>query len=727
MSCKLEELTDSTKAKFEKINDIPDIILSEKLKDSLIPIFKNAWNTNNCYFNDCTFVIETSKDHYSFMPNQYFYFALELSDLALTLKKTFDIFDNYFRDDISKKIINSIQAPVKKGQRIPKEEVEAEFLRSNPNASKIFSDIGLDEKDNFCFLVGNLSESKKLGSLEGDSLRGSSDLYGSYLLNVAPLTTAESGTFGDFMYTLVSYPNIFSNLNSYIQKSDKKTLKKNETIIDLPVAVKDCARQIILKIYEYDKFEKISHLFNINKTIKIDASDLYDENVLAGVFLTPASDQFENSIRTFLEDEYYFTYKDIPIHCRLTTQWVGFGADGDDNRNNCNWLRALRDIINLNYQGIFKIENDGAKASLICYTQLDDNKYPLIYNTNITNDKARNRIIFGAPGTGKSYKLNKQAKELIGKSISNGIECPTSDNYERVTFHSNFTYAQFVGTYKPVTKESDSSNAILYEFIPGAFVRILVKALKNARDESEQKPYLLIIEEINRANVAAVFGDIFQLLDRNNDDFSEYEIETPEDLRKYLSKKTVLGGNPNDYKKIRIPNNLFIWATMNSADQGVFPMDTAFKRRWEFEYIGIDENENEVKNYEIPISTTKKVKWNELRKAVNNKLITLGINEDKLLGPFFLSKSVLETALNKGVDFVKIFESKVLMYLFEDAAKMKAKQLFNVDEKKFIYSEVCKKFEAEGLKVFKFNEEDVVEEYDISGNEDAASTDGKLF
>uniref|UniRef100_UPI0025D6F461 AAA family ATPase n=1 Tax=uncultured Treponema sp. TaxID=162155 RepID=UPI0025D6F461 len=285
----------------------------------------------------------------------------------------------------------------------------------------------------------------------------------------------------------------------------------------------------------------------------------------------------------------------------------------------------------------------------------------------------------------------------------------------------NYSYAQFVGTYKPVQDSADE-NQIKYEYIPGPFMRIYVAAKQNPSQN-----FLLLIEEINRANVAAVFGDVFQLLDRKSDGTSEYPIATSEDLRKFLAKSENLGGNPDDYKTLSIPSNMYIWATMNSADQGVFPMDTAFKRRWEFEYIGIDENEDKVKGYEIPISATKKVNWNDLRKAINNKLITLGINEDKLLGPFFLSKTVLDSALDKGMDFVKLFESKVLMYLFEDAAKMKAKQLFNVDEKKFIYSEVCKKFEETGVKVFKFNAEDVVEEHDISIKEDAAPTDGKLF
>ena len=382
-----------------------------------------------------------------------------------------------------------------------------------------------------------------------------------------------------------------------------------------------------------------------------------------------------------------------------------------------------------------------------------------------------NRIVFGAPGTGKSHLLNENAKMYF-----------MNENIERVTFHPNYSYAQFVGSYKPFmasdtkrdklsdnekqildiltdnsksgqekydllypyfkeensltrlplllglysddsfkTKKQDGTAAvndntvernhgrairpyvnlaksqieseqITYQYVPGPFIRIYSKAKKNPK-----KNYLLIIEEINRANVAAVFGDVFQLLDRKSDGESEYKIAVSEDIKKYLAKNGIYED------ELSIPSNMYIWATMNSADQGVFPMDTAFKRRWEFEYIGIDENEEGVKEFEIPINSNQKINWNELRKAINDKLIELSVNEDKLLGPFFLSKNILENAMKDIESFIKLFKSKVIMYLFEDAAKLKVKQLFKIDSSKYIFSEICKQFDEKGLDIFQID------------------------
>ena len=316
-----------------------------------------------------------------------------------------------------------------------------------------------------------------------------------------------------------------------------------------------------------------------------------------------------------------------------------------------------------------------------------------IYNTDIDADYERNRIVFGAPGTGKSFGLKNDCHKLMMDTVG---------TYERVTFHPDYSYSRFVGTYKPVMDMDEKS--IRYDFIPGPFMRVYVDALKSGRTEAPQ-PHLLLIEEINRAKVAAVFGDVFQLLDRDDDGVSEYEIQASEDVRRYLASK--LGGSPDNYRKIRIPNNMFIWATMNSADQGVFPMDTAFKRRWNFEYLGINENEEKIAAIgNIKLARTDEViNWNTLRKAINAKMSSdeFRINEDKLIGPFFLSKKIImsdELGMIVNQDrFVKAFKSKVIMYLYEDAVKQKKHNFFDgCDSSK--YSSVCDAFDEKGIGIF---------------------------
>lgn len=408
----------------------------------------------------------------------------------------------------------------------------------------------------------------------------------------------------------------------------------------------------------------------------------------------------------------------------------------------------------------------------------------IIFNTGYESPFSRNRILFGAPGTGKSFTINSDRVELLGEG--------NEEDYERVTFHPDYSYANFVGTYKPVmvddsaeiislasekevlailtdetksaqekydllydrfkgdgltrlslllglytdesfkTRKADGSDAandnsvernhgrairpyvnlskptngkkdISYEYVPGPFMRMYVKALKNSRTDNI-KPFLLIIEEINRANVAAVFGDIFQLLDRGDDFVSEYPIQATEDIKKYLAKE--LGGNPDDYNKIKIPDNMFIWATMNSADQGVFPMDTAFKRRWDFTYLGIDDNDQDLQGKYVYLADDKsqKVEWNKLRKAINNFLAKQKINEDKQLGPYFISRSIVVPKDSEEIDrgrFINTFKNKVIMYLFEDAAKQKRPRLFEgCFQNSSRYSEICREFEAKGIGIF---------------------------
>lgn len=317
----------------------------------------------------------------------------------------------------------------------------------------------------------------------------------------------------------------------------------------------------------------------------------------------------------------------------------------------------------------------------------------LVYNTKYEAKYERNRIVFGAPGTGKSFELKDDCEKMLDG---------TDGTFERVTFHPDYSYSQFVGTYKPVMDEDGHS--IRYDFVPGPFMRVYVDALKSGRSEDPQA-HLLLIEEINRAKVVAVFGDVFQLLDRDDNGVSEYEIQTSEDIRRYFAKE--LGGSPENYKKIRIPNNMFIWSTMNSADQGVFPMDTAFKRRWNFEYLGINENEEEIDGIGKIIlkGMDEPVEWNLLRKAINDKMASseFKINEDKLMGPFFLAKKVIASDENGMIinanKFIDAFKSKVIMYLYEDAVKQGKHRFFDgCDNSK--YSSVCDAFDEIGMGIF---------------------------
>ena len=372
----------------------------------------------------------------------------------------------------------------------------------------------------------------------------------------------------------------------------------------------------------------------------------------------------------------HISRKDISkaMHGSLGTAMSIFGIN--------DYRAAVVDLL----RGDYKKDDD-----IICS---DEDSIKLIFDTDVDIPFARNRILFGAPGTGKSFKL---------KSDCEKIESDFEGEYERVTFHPDYTYAQFVGTYKPIMAEDGEK--IKYQYVPGPFMRVLVAALNSALSP-KAKPYLLIIEEINRAKVAAVFGEVFQLLDRDDNGKSEYEIQASEDIRRYLADE--IGGKPEDYAKLRIPNNMFIWATMNSADQGVFPMDTAFKRRWNFEYLGINEKQDIVKGrISVGSSSIQEIEWNVLRRAINEKLSKeYKVNEDKLMGPFFISKHVLKTisetddTIKDATHFINVFKSKVIMYLYEDAAKQHKHKLFSGCGDTTKYSAVCDSFDKIGIQIF---------------------------
>lgn len=297
---------------------------------------------------------------------------------------------------------------------------------------------------------------------------------------------------------------------------------------------------------------------------------------------------------------------------------------------------------------------------------------------------AFNKIYYGVPGSGKSHKVDEDFKNEVFVK-------------ERTTFHPEYTNSDFVGQIIPVVNDN---NSVDYVFHPGAFTIQLEYALRH-----KDKQVCLIIEEINRGNASAIFGDIFQLLDRNKNGKSKYEIYNGPILD-YLKKQGL------KVDKVYIPSNMWIVATMNTSDQNVFTLDTAFKRRWKMEYIknifANNPESDELRN-KVILNSEKypNVTWEKFVKKINNHIIadTSGINaEDKQLGMYFVS---IEEINNP-----KEFGEKILSYLWEDVAKINTSYWFGAISS---YDELLESYNSNYLDVFNsIFDEDIVVTEDIT-------------
>ena len=261
-------------------------------------------------------------------------------------------------------------------------------------------------------------------------------------------------------------------------------------------------------------------------------------------------------------------------------------------------------------------------------------------------------ILFGAPGTGKSHFID---------------DCVPQAYQIRTTFHPDSDYASFVGSYKPVMTDVSVSGGpapttkkeLSYKFVAQAFTRAYVRAWS-----APTEPVFLIIEEINRGNCAQIFGDIFQLLDRDASGKSVYPVDADDDLRQYLEEEFKgISISDIDIKfgnKLALPPNLFVWATMNTSDQSLFPIDSAFKRRWIWKYIAI---KDEAKGHFFTING-KPHDWWKFIEYVNGKINTITSSADKQMGYWFAIPDVSATEISSSQ-----FVSKVLFYLWNDVYK----------------------------------------------------------
>lgn len=320
------------------------------------------------------------------------------------------------------------------------------------------------------------------------------------------------------------------------------------------------------------------------------------------------------------------------------------------SRNNSTDYFAIYKASELNYYLYYipKLLHD----NFIRFFESITPKVTINHSNDIKSDisKVLQQIYYGAPGTGKSHEISRQTE---GEEVI------------RTTFHPDSDYSTFVGCYKPTMKENiiskngveSKEEQIVYRFVPQAFTKAYIAAW-NTEDD-----VYLIIEEINRGNCAQIFGDLFQLLDRKNG-VSEYPVDADSDMVDYIRKnlkdssRTDFPEGVKEGKKLVLPSNLFIWATMNTSDQSLFPIDSAFKRRWDWKYMPI---ENAEKGWKIKVNGNE-YDWYKFLDAINKEVLTLTHSEDKQLGYFFAK------AKDTTID-AETLVNKVYFYLWTDVFK----------------------------------------------------------
>jgi putative restriction enzyme len=338
--------------------------------------------------------------------------------------------------------------------------------------------------------------------------------------------------------------------------------------------------------------------------------------------------------------------------------------------------------------------SEGVKINIIDFneddllTKIDYKEYSNIlkellqncieFKNNSFTSNAIQKIYYGAPGTGKSYSVSN----ILNEKYPN-ISVRENPFVIRTTIHQDYSYYDFIGSLQP---DLDEKNNITYTFKPGPFSIALKKAFLNPKKE-----IILVIEEMSRGNIAAIFGDIFQLLDRVNG-FSEYPIDNKL-ITDYLRKDS----NINIIEdKVYIPNNLSIIGTVNTSDQNVNVMDTAFKRRFSFEYVSVDpikdSNNMYLNSFSFELGKFE-FNWIDLYRALNKFIVeNLGLNEDKQIGQFFIKFDE-----NKDKDNILQIKDKLLQYLWEDVQNIAISEETIFDKEIKTFGQLYKEFENKNI------------------------------
>lgn len=438
---------------------------------------------------------------------------------------------------------------------------------------------------------------------------------------------------------------------------------------------------------------------------------LIDQN---GVNLTQYVSLFENTINPYLQRlglgyRSVFEIVDFKLYSsiikRLSSEFPELSYIQNGRQNNGDKYRVGSTHIHYsNYLNV--LADSDFRANMDLEKELYKKK-----EQQFTFDQPLQLIYYGAPGTGKSYTIDNATDE------SNSV---------RTTFHPDSDYAGFVGAYKPtmapmpinavvgttvhhaknIENEHAYENKIVYKYVPQAFLKAYVEAWKRY-SPTEDNPYFLVIEEINRGNCAQIFGDLFQLLDRNNQGSSSYAICADQDIAQFLKDdengfkgftqeqrdvvsnfilrkdsgtEEQIGASILNGSKLLLPPNMRIWATMNTSDQSLFPIDSAFKRRWNWEYMPI---EYDKKNWVFSVGG-KTYSWGKFLEYINPKIHDLTQSEDKQMGYFFVKpdKKSKEDLQENDLISTKVFVNKVLFYMWTDVFKD-----YDLTQEPFVYED----------------------------------------
>lgn len=476
---------------------------------------------------------------------------------------------------------------------------------------------------------------------------------------------------------------LFATLSKFISIANSDLYKYDDNSIDLSTDKIDITLSFLSELIDIFKVD----IDNLRETANADLrTDVISENTKLRAVIFEAFKYIVNhygsdialkghSLKNSIIEDRSYEGLSLPLYFNFETLLGIFSeAQNIESLKSAGTLRFHEEMLPItkNKYTYFTTQwNEGGDRGLSLLNfnnylaDVSNNRVEIIKENNIfrlilKSKKSQNIIYYGAPGTGKSYLVDRIIKNLDPKY------------FERVTFHPEYDNASFVGGYKPVSVKTDEGKEeVSYRFVPQAFSSIYCRAWADLNNQ-----YYLVIEEINRGNCAEIFGEIFQLLDRN----AGYTVTPSKELREHLLPE--FGDNaehPGLIKGLKLPPNLSILATMNTSDQSLFPMDSAFKRRWEWEYVPIcydrtneDGELNPSYDFEIDIEDGKKYRWIDFISKINNKHIknnpSLGM--DKCIGNYFIKPDSGNSIT------LKPFVNKVIFYLWNDVFKDEDNKVF---------------------------------------------------